>query len=30
MDDLTVTASYSAGGAAIESTTAIGVTYRRC
>ena len=27
MDDLTVTASYSAGGAAVESTTAIGVTF---
>ena len=27
MDDLTVTASYSAGGAAVESTTAVGVTF---
>ena len=27
MDDLTVTASYSGGGAALESTTALGVTY---
>ena len=27
MDDLTVQASYSAGGAAVESATAIGVTY---